>query len=205
MKLIKNWVLLILYALATAYLFQNVAYSWPYAGDIQTLLFLLVGPALVYQLLFISYTFLFKSLLSKTFLLRIISFFVGLGLAGSLMSYSSTLSMKRFETVYQNMPSYIDLTKTNPCLIRFWQTDEVLNYNQTVNKFIGKSNKPIGRLWYNKLLFIIELRGGGEIGTDGSTIFFNSTTKQWVFFDNEDKEKRTLFLSTISNLKECHF
>jgi len=113
--------------------------------------------------------------------------------------------MKRFETVYQNMPSYIDLTKTNPCLIRFWQTDEVLNYNQTVNKFIGKSNKPIGRLWYNKLLFIIELRGGGEIGTDGSTIFFNSTTKQWVFFDNEDKEKRTLFLSTISNLKECHF
>lgn len=78
------------------------------------------------------------------------SIIVGLVLAGNLISYSSSLPMKGFETIYQKMPNYIDLTKASPCLIDFWKTEQVVNYNQTINKFIGEEGKPLGTLWYNK-------------------------------------------------------
>ena len=81
--------------------------------------------------------------------------------------------MKGFETIYQKMPNYINLTKASPCVIDFWQMEPVVHYNQTINKFIGTDGKPLGTLWYNKARFIIEFRGGGEMGTDGSTIFLN--------------------------------
>jgi hypothetical protein len=195
-----NVALLAVYALATALIFYRESRAWPSIGSWTGLLLIVTCPGLIFQTLRLVYTWRAGRPLPWPILIRLVTIPAGLVLAGVLMSKAASASTARFTAAYAPMVEKVRKNLASPCgaELRYFADPVVATYNQrTWPRAAARAG-----LRYDQARFVMAL-GGGSIDIDGSTIYYDSVTRKWQQYHNDDAQARAAHEHLVEGLKEC--
>jgi hypothetical protein len=200
--LLLNWILLGSYGGINLFAFYSSAYAWPTLGSIIWFLLLIFCPPFLYHVVFIGYVLILKKRLHWKKSYRFITLIVGILLAGGLLQLTQNISFNRFKMAYKPMMIAVQQKMPYPCDAHYFEIPAVNRYNHSVTQKILQQGKPSGALWHNAQRFIVYFRAG-SVDMDNSTLVYDSETKNWLFFHNDDVVMAKAFAERIKGLTRC--
>jgi hypothetical protein len=200
--LLLNWILLSGYGCINLFALYSSIYTWPTQGSIIWFLLLLFCPPFLYHTIFIGYALVLKKRLHWRKSYRFITLIIGILVAGGLLQITQKISLNRFKTAYSPLIMAVQQKMPHPCNQHYFEIPEVNRYNHSVTQKILTKNKPTGALRYNAQRFIVQFRGG-SVDMDNSTLFYDSITKNWQFFHNDDLVIAKAFAERLKGLTQC--
>ena len=190
---------LVLYLIGGAYVFSILISLRPNVGSWYLLLYFYLLPGIFNRLFkVINRVFLKKYGRKSRWSLSLCAVVVGLLLTGTISSLASDIAMDRFKRAYQPLVDALHANKIAAC---DKPGDEV-----DIPDSIRPEIQGPGTTWihYLESRFVISTRGG-SIDIDGSTIYYDSTKKEWNLFHNDNQEKVDSYHQLIENSKRCKF
>ncbi len=200
--LLLNWVLLISYGCIILFAVYSSIYCWPTKGSVIWFLVIIFCPPFLYHLVFIGYALIFNQLLHWKKSYRLITLVTGILLAGGLLQLTQTLSLARFKTAYSPLVKQIQAKMPTPCAADYFEIPQVHAYNLSVTQKILQQKKPLGALYYNPQRFVLCFRAG-SVDVAGSSLVYDSRTKQWDFFHQSEIQAIDKFNVQINKLIKC--
>jgi hypothetical protein len=200
--LLLNWVLLASYACINLFALYSSAHSWPTQGSVIWFLVIIFCPPFLYHLFFIGYVLILKQRPHWKKSYRFLTLLGGILLAGGLLQVTQKISLARVKTAYSPMIALIQQKMPLPCDAHYFEIPQINTYNQSVTQKILRQSKPSGALFYDSQRFVLHFRGG-SVDRDNSTLFYDSQTKNWLFFHNDDVAMTAKFASRLQGLSQC--
>ena len=190
---------LMLYLLASAYVFSILVSLRPNAGSWYLLPYFYLLPGIFNRMFrLINRFYLKKHERRYRWSFSLLSVVVGSLLTGNISSLASDIAMDRFERAYQAVADALHANEIRACEK---PGDEV-----DIPDAIRPAIKGPETIWIHYLEsgFVISTRGGA-IDIDGSTIYYDSTKKQWDLFHNDNQAKAESYHLVIEDSRRCKF
>lgn len=200
--LLLNWILLTGYGCINLFAFYSSIHSWPTQGSIIWFLLIIFCPPFLYHLVFLGYVLILKQRLHWKKSYRVITMVCGVFLAGGLLQIAQKISLSRFKTAYAPLIAKVQQNMPVPCRGDYFEIPSVQDYNQSVTQKLLKQGRPEAALLYNSQRFVLTFRGG-SVDMDSSTLFYDSETKNWRFFHNEDSRESQNLAERSKGLTNC--
>jgi hypothetical protein len=200
--LLLNWILLTSYGCINLFAVFSCVYSWPTQGSIIWFLLIIFCPLFLYHVVFIAFVLMQKDRQQWVKKCRVVTLISGVLLAGGLLQLTQKISLIRFKNAYSPMIVKVAEKMPNPCGEDYFQIPQVQRYNQSVTQKILKNAKPAGELLYNVQRFVLYFRAG-SVDRDNSSLFYDSTNKEWHFFHNDNALEAKNFSMRIKGLSRC--
>ncbi len=125
---------------------------------------------------------------------------VGVTAGCFLFSELDALSMTRFEGETANWVHQLDTGTPVSC-----PADGRYPVDAALNAYLhGSGAIRHGTLHHGDGRFVLELKGR-SIDIDGSTLYYDSVTRKWNRFHNDNRERTGEFEARINTLAECRF
>lgn len=200
--LLLNWILLTSYACINLFAFYSSVYSWPTQGSVIWFLLLIFCPPFLYHTVYISYVLILKKRPDWKKIYRFVTMVGGILLAGGLLQVTQKISLSRFKSAYTPFVARVQQNMPTPCNGHYFEISAVDSYNHSVTQKLLQQGNPAGALLYNSQRFVLHFRGG-SVDMDNSTLFYDSETKNWRFFHNENTVEAENFAGRIRGLTKC--
>lgn len=200
--LLLNWILLTSYGCIILFALYSSAFSWPSQGSVIWFLLIIFCPSFLYHLVYIGYVLVLKNRPHWKKSYRFMTLVCGVLLAGGLLQLTQKISLTRFKTAYSPLIAKVQQNMPLPCNGHYFEIPAVASYNHSVTQKILKQGKPSGSLLYNAQRFVLHFRGG-SVDQDNSKLFYDSETKVWNFFHNDDTEESAKFALRTKGLTQC--
>jgi hypothetical protein len=201
--LLLNWILLSGYACLNLLAFYISAYSWPTQGSVVWLLLIIFSGPFLYHSLFIVYVLTLHQRPHWKKIYRLMTMVAGILLAGGvLLLVAQKISLARFTSAYGDLVAEVSQKMPQPCGVDYSQIPAVTAYNQSTYQMVRHQGKPIGLIFYNQQRFGIYFRAG-SVDMDSATLFYDSETKNWLFFHNEDLATKQQVTERMQGLAKC--
>jgi hypothetical protein len=200
--LLLNWILLVGYGCINFFAFYSSIHSWPTQGSFIWFLLIIFCPPFLYHLVFIVYVLTQHKIPHWKKIYRFVTLICGILLAGGLLQLTQKISLSRFKTAYSPLIAQVQQNMPLPCNKHYFEIAQVNHYNLTVTQKILWQGKPFGKIFYNPQRFIVYFRAG-SVDNDNSTLFYDSKTKVWHFFHNDDVLEAQTFAVDIKGLSQC--
>jgi hypothetical protein len=201
-RLYVEAIFLLIYLLLTAYVFFTLSTSRPHAGMWQDFLIIILMPGIIHRSFHVLHISILKKAFKRRWLSATLSVLAGIAIAVKLINLSSDLAVQRLTIAYQPLVNALttggffeceneDHELNIPSIIRptFKDRDKVENMNTST-------------IYFSSHYFVIEIRGW-SIDIDGSTLYYNSNTSDWILFHNDIEDKRKLFQELIKDANSC--
>ena len=191
--------LLTAYTAIVAWVSYNMSISWPHEGSWADIVLWFLCPGIVFQAFSIIYTWRTRRRLVRRTQTRIITIPAGLLAAVALSNFASALAMDSFERAYAPYVAEIGANLAAPCLpgARYFESASVAAYNLE-----SDNRHPKARLRYDTQRFVLAF-SGGSMDIDGSTIYYDSNTKQWNKFHNDRSAASAGYAKLTEGLAAC--
>ncbi len=125
---------------------------------------------------------------------------VGIALALPLFSVLDSMSMARFEREIAAWVSQVPARPPELC-----PADGGVPIDAALNAYLEQSDAlRKATLHHGDRRFVIEF-AGRSIDIDGSTLYYDSATRQWQRFHNDQREQSDKFAALIEPLAHCRF
>lgn len=122
----------------------------------------------------------------------------GVALAFLLFAVLEPLSMARFERALAPWVAQVHAAASCPADGRFAP-------DATLNAYLENSGAlRDGTLHRDTGRFVLELKGR-SIDIDGATLFYDSATRQWQRFHNDNRARADAFAERVNGLTACRF
>lgn len=191
--------LLVSYTAAVAWIFYEQSTSWPHEGSWAYFVLFLLCPGILFQSVSLAYIRRTGRALTRRARVRVVTVPLGLVLAGALASWASTLAMGNFEQAYAPFVAQVGANLADPCRLasRYFDIPSVAAYNLRAQR-----ERPVAKLKYDSKRFVLSFNGG-SMDIDGSTIYYDSGTKAWQKFHNNNAIASGLYSGLSQGLAEC--
>ena len=191
--------LLVSYTAVVAWIFYDQSTSWPHVGSWADFVFFFLCPGILFQSVSLAYTRSTGRALTRRALVRVVTIPLGLVLAGTLATWANTLAMGNFEQAYAPFVAQVGSNLADPCRLasRYFVIPAVAAYN-----LHAQHDRPAAKLKYDNKRFVLSF-GGGSMDIDGSTIYYDSGTKVWQKFHNNDATAFGVYSGLSEGLAEC--
>lgn len=184
-------ILLISYVGILIYLFREDI-SWPHVGSLSIFFFILLCPAILFHIFFITSSLTHKKLPIKRFRARVISIGVGGILGSQIPMYAQHLAMQNFEQKHTSQIHALTESLPDPC-----------NHNSPYLKIVPEQPWPLwGTLWYTTDNYVLSFPGRSA-DIDGSTIYYASEVGKFTIFHNDNTEESNRFKKYREHMKKC--
>ena len=198
-RLVISMLLLATYVAVVVWASYDQATSWPNEGNWTSLVFFLLCPGIVFQALNLAYMRVKARPLTRRMLIRVITIPFGLVVAAVLMDAAGSFAFRHFESAYAPFAAYVGTNLADPCgsATQYFAIPSVVAYNRQTGH-----ERVAAKLRYDRKRFVLSL-SGGSIDADGSTIYFDSDTKAWRKFHNDNAEMSRAITTLTVGLAEC--
>lgn len=190
------WVGLVLWAA------QGLATRWPYELHPLLVVLVLATPGIVFRtadLLFMRWRRCRLAGWQRTGG-RLAALPLGVFLAVMLFSAVEPMSMARFEREIASLVAQVQASTPVTC-----PADGRYPVDAALNAYLEQSGGlRKGTLHQGSGRFIIEL-AGRSIDIDGSTLYYDSATRKWNRFHNDNRERAEAFQTLVKPLAPCRF
>lgn len=131
---------------------------------------------------------------------RFVAMPLGVVLAFLLFSTLDPISMARFEREIAPWVGRMHASAPTSC-----PADGRYAVDAALSSYLERSGAiRHGTLHHGDGRFVLELKGR-SIDIDGSTLYYDSVTRKWHRFHNDNRQRTEAFQTVISNLAECRF
>ncbi len=125
---------------------------------------------------------------------------LGVVLAFLLFSKLESISMTSFEREIATWVRQMHVSAPTSC-----PADGRYVADAALNSYLERSGAiRSGTLHHGDGRFILELKGR-SIDIDGSTLYYDSVTRKWKRFHNDNRERTAEFQALINTMAECRF
>lgn len=176
--------------IATAALAWQLATAWPYEGHWAQLLMLFTLAGVAFRTVQWLHERGGGARLAgrKRLGVRVLAIVVALLAAGAAWQALARLSMARFERAMAPLVAQMHANASSPC--------------PAPGKYPLHPQGLPGSLAWDTQRFIFWTRGG-SMDIDGSTVWYDSTTRRWSKFHNDNRRARGEFERLQAPLREC--
>jgi hypothetical protein len=131
--------------------------------------------------------------------MRVFTIPAGLVLATVLSAWASGLAMARFTRAYEPLVARIRANLAEPCadVAGYYELPSVVAYNRQTER-----ERPAAKLNHDQKRFVVAW-GGGSADIDGSTIYYDSDSRQWRKFHNDTAAASEIHARLTAGLAEC--
>jgi hypothetical protein len=196
---VRGAVLLAAHAALVTWIFYSQSRAWPHVGAwIYTLLYL-ACPGLFFHGFRLLFRWRTGRLPARRWLLRVFTIPAGLLLAAALSAWASQLALARFTRAYEPFVARIGANLPNPCgdVAGYHALPSVVAYNRETGR-----ERPAAKLHHDPKRFVTAW-GGGSVDIDGSTIYYDSASRQWHIVHNDNVEASEGYGRLTAGLAEC--
>lgn len=199
--MIVSGIWLVLWAGITAAMTHELATSWPYENLPSQLVLAISVPGILFRAGDILYMQRFDAQLARwrRAAARVAAFAVGLAAMAFVWQPLDQISMDRFEQAMAPIVLQIHARPSAPC-----PPDTGYVVDKALADYLAESN-PVRRpaeLHYDAGRFVFSFMGR-SIDIDGSTIYYDSTTRKWQKFHNDLQVRSKEFNALVNNLSVC--
>ena len=179
-------------------LFQQFT-AWPHQGSWAVLVYVFLCPGILFQSFSLAYTRSTGRPLKRRAWTRVVTIPIGIVLAAQLATWASEHAMRSFEEAYAPLVSQVGATLAKSCssAAKYFQLPAVASYNRRAGR-----ERPAARLNHDNKRFVLSFFGG-SIDIDGSTIYYDSRTRTWTKFHNDDAAASEVFAKLTEGLDDC--
>lgn len=194
----RSVVLLAIYVALTGWLFFVQATSWPHEGSWALLGYVVLVPGIVFQSVSLAYAKIAGRPLARRFLTRVVTVPVGIVLAALLQAGASTLAMGGFERAYAPFVAQLGAGLADACGNgeKLFAIPAVAAFNEHTG------SRPTASLHHDGKRFVLDFMGG-SIDIDGSTLYYDSGTREWRRYHNDKREARASHQKLVAGLADC--
>jgi len=198
-RIVAGAALLATYATVVAFVFYDQATSWPHEGSWGSLIFFFLCPGIAFQASSLGWTWLKGRPPARHAWVRVITIPLGLLLAAALATAAGWLALRDFESAYAPFAASVDASLADPCgsAARYFSIPSVTAYSRQTGH-----QRSAAKLRYDRRRFVLSF-AGGSIDVDGSTIYYDSSTRTWSKFHNDDAGRSGAFARLTAGLGEC--
>src|SRR4051812_790133 len=189
--------LLAVYVTGAAGGFHDQAASWPHGGTWADLLFVVVGPGLLFQAVNLGFLWRLQRRPARRWLIRLVTVPAGLLLGVALAGWASGRAKARFAEAYQPFVAQVGARLADPCgrAAELFTIPSVAAYNAQTGR-----GAPTAKLSHDGHRFVLAF-GGGSIDIDGSPLYYDSRVERWRSFHNDVPAVE--YTQATAGLAEC--
>ncbi len=165
--------------------------SWPGIGSYWVLLFIFIFPGIIFQALLAFFYFSKWKIPQRTRYLRIAAVIMGIVLVQIVYDRAGSVAMRTIEETYSPLVEKLNISKDFCNLLSTCVEKEALQGIYSPTALYHKEARFILTFW------------GRSVDIDGSTIFYDSATKEWRIFHNDDQEKVREMNGITSGMEKC--
>jgi hypothetical protein len=194
----RSAMLLASYAALSGWLFYEQATSWPHEGHWALLGYVIFLPGIVFQSVSLCYAKIAGRPLTRRFLARLVTVPLGIALAAMLQAGASSLAMSGFERAYAPFVAQLGTTLAGACDggRKYFEIPSVAAFNEHTG------SRPTALLHHDGKRFVLGFMGG-SIDIDGSTLYYDSGTREWRRYHNDNQEARAVHQKLVAGLADC--
>ncbi len=190
-----------LWSLATAYLCFALAMAWPYVNLYPQVPMVVTVPSLVFRAGDLAYMLFAGRQVRgwRRWVARLAALVAGFALMGALWTATDRISFQRFQAAFAPLVAQLHANAAAPC-----PPGAKAAVDAGLAAYYDSSNAPRvpANLRHDKGRFVLWLPGR-SIDIDGSTVWYDSATRQWTKFHNDNEGARTAFDALVKPMAEC--
>lgn len=187
--------------LATAGLCYLLATAWPYVNLHPQILMVVTVPGLVFRAFDLAWMQVARSVLKgwRRWAMRAFTLVGGFVLMGAMWSATDRISFQRFQAAFGPLVAQVHANAAAPCppAAKYTVDAGLAAYYDASN---GVRVPAVLR--HEKGRFVLWLPGR-SIDIDGSTLFYDSTTRKWAKFHNDNRDAQAMFEEFVKPMEEC--
>jgi len=205
-ELISDSMRLLIYLIATSYLFFVAATSRPHVGSWYAIAFLFLLPGICFGSFRIFHHLVYRKEMKRRWMVRILTIIIGLIFAVQLIKLESDLATDRYIQIYQPLVNALTAGKISVCK----QPEEELDIKDAVRPKTSSDGLPGRTQWANHATiyfsgdhFVVSVPGS-SVDIDGSRLYYESKGGgKWRLFHNDRGDEKERFSKRTENSMAC--